>query len=236
MTLQILFHFANALALLAFLFRDQFHLRVVVAISMALQALYYFIVPGGPLFDPLIWKVMTVIANVAMIAILFHDRFGHRIDAELQPLFDALRILSPGQFRRLVAISTQLSGPAPLTVRGEVPAALYYVLSGEAEVVKDGRVPAIRQGVFLGEIAYLTDGYASADVNLKSGGSVIAWKHDALRRLTARDKTIDIALRSLLTQDLAIKTARSDMPAAPPVELIGPRYAPDISFIVGFRI
>lgn len=215
-----LFHVANAIALLAFVFRDQVHLRMVIVVSMILQGAYYYLLPGGPLYDPLVWKVLTVGLNIAMIAVLFRDRIGYGIDSRTRPLYERLRVLNYGQFRRLLDVAGRIEGPREELIRQDTkPDGLYYLLEGEAEISKDGGRLSVGSGIFLGEIAFLTQGVASANVALKPGAYCIAWDVVALRALMAREGAIDIAIRGLLNHDLASKTARSALPPPPrPVE------------------
>jgi len=220
---SVLFHVANAVALLAFLFRDQVHLRMVIVTSMILQGTYYYLLPGGPLYDPLIWKILTVVLNAAMIAVLFRDRIGYGIDSRTRPLYERLRVLNYGQFRRLLETARRIEGPRDLIRRDTKPGGLYYLLEGEAEITKDGGKLSVGPGLFLGEIAFLTDGVASANVALKPGAYCIAWDVAPLRALMAREGAIDIAIRGLLNHDLASKTARSALPA--PLSALGAEEA-----------
>lgn len=217
MALEILFHVGNAITLIAFLFRDQIQLRAVMILSMALQALYYTWLPGGPLFDPLLWKILTILLNLVMIVLIVRDRFGYDIEADLRPLFEAIKVLSPGQFRRLAKVAVRRSGPVQILSQGVAPDELFYLVKGEAEVVKNGRRLALQPGVFLGEIAFLSGGTATADVFLAEGAEALAWPVVELRQLMARDGRIEIGIRGVLSHDLAAKTARSHLPAAEPV-------------------
>ncbi|MBN9026471.1 MULTISPECIES: cyclic nucleotide-binding domain-containing protein [Kaistia] len=211
--LEIIFHVGNAIALIAYLFRDQIHLRVVVIVSMILQSSYYVLISaGGPLWDPLSWKILTIVVNVVMIALLFRDRLRFGIDDEVKPLFEAFGVLSPGQFRRLLACAERRGGAMPLTERGVRPTSLFHVLSGAAEVNKDGRRLGVGAGSFIGEIAFLTGGPATADVRLQAGARVLQWDVGRLRALMRKEKAIDIALRGLLSHDLAVKTSHSALP------------------------
>lgn len=211
--LEIMFHVANAIALIAYLFRDQVHLRLVVILSMALQAIYYLLISsGGPLFDPLIWKILTIVLNIGMIGLLFRDRLRFGIDDEVRPFFEAIDVLSPGQFRRLLSTAARVPGPMTLTQRGVRPGSLFYVLSGAAEVNKDGRRLNVGAGAFIAEIAFLTGGLATADVSLQAGARVLQWDVERLRALMRKEKAIDIALRGLLSRDLAVKTSQSALP------------------------
>ena len=212
--LEILFHVGNAITLIAFLFRDQIQLRTVMVLSMVLQALYYTWLPGGPWFDPLLWKLLTIALNMVMIVIILGDRYGYDIEADLRPLFEAIHVLSRGQYRRLIRIATRIEGPQPILRQGEKPRHLYYLVKGTAEVSKGGRVLAVEPGVFLGEIAFLSGGVATADVVLAPGSEALSWPVADLRQLMARDGTIEIGIRGVLSHDLAAKTARSHLPVS----------------------
>jgi CRP-like cAMP-binding protein len=215
-----LYHLANGLALLSLLMRDQFHLRLVFAVSLILQGLYYAAIPGGPLFDPLFWKVFSSITNFAMIGILFHDRIDFGIKDNLRDLRDRIKVLSPGQFRRLTATAKHVHGPLEsILVQNEIPDTVYYIIKGHASVHKDGGTIRLSHGSFLGEIAFLTGGAATATVSLDADAECVCWTHADLHALAEKDVAIDIALRGLFNHDLAHKVSRSalsSIPAAKP--------------------
>jgi hypothetical protein len=206
----ILFHVSNLMAFLAFLLRDQMHLRLLMAVSLFLQGLYYYAIPGGPLIDPLFWKVVSFLANLIMIVLVFGGRLDFGIPADLRTLFDKISVLSPGQFRKLIKTSTRTSsGLAAILTEGEKPTHLHYLLKGEATLHKGTHQHAIQPDTFLGEIAFLNQGAASATVTLNEGAECISWKTDDLRALMRKDKAIDIAMRGVFNHDLAAKVAKS---------------------------
>lgn len=214
---SVLYHIANGLALLSLLMRDQFHLRLVFAASLILQGIYYAAIPGGPLFDPLFWKVFSSITNLAMIAFLFHDRIDFGIKDNLRDLHDRIKVLSPGQFRRLARAAQHVHGPqANILVQNEIPDTVYYIIKGHAKVQKDGGTTRLSHGSFLGEIAFLTAGPATATVSLEDDAACINWTHAVLHKLGQSDVAIDIALRGLFNHDLAHKVARSVLTPATP--------------------
>ncbi len=205
-----LFHFSNLMAFLAFLLRDQLQLRVMMAVSLFLQGLYYYAIPGGPFFDPMFWKVVSFAANAIMIVLVFSGRLDFGIPSDLRNLFEKISVLSPGQFRKLVAISHRTTAQDdPIITEGQRPDCLYYLLGGSARIIKrhnEARVPA---GVFLGEIAFLSNQAASATVYLATDSACIAWRTDHLRQLMRKDKAIEIALRGVFNTDLAAKVSNS---------------------------
>lgn len=206
----IFFHVSNLMAFLAFLLRDQLQLRLLMAVSFVMQGLYYYSVPGGPLFDPLFWKIVSFIANVGMIVLLFGGKIDFGIPDELRGLFRQIAVLTPGQFRKLVAFAGR-SKPddMPLLVEGDHPHQLYYLIRGQAEITKGSSRHVIGPDIFLGEIAFLTGAAASATVRLLDDAECVSWDSPKLKALMARDKAIDIALRGLFNSDLAGKVASS---------------------------
>ncbi len=205
-----LFHASNLMAFLAFLLRDQLQLRVMMAVSLFLQALYYLAIPGGPFFDPLFWKVISFFANAAMIILVFSGRMDFGIPLDVRPLFKRIHVLSPGQFRKLIAHSTRSNASnTPLLVEGDIPTQLHYLLKGEALLQKAKHKNRISAGVFLGEIAFLNGTAASATVQLIDDAECISWNSAALHALMKNDKAIDIAMRGIFNHDLAAKVANS---------------------------
>jgi Cyclic nucleotide-binding domain len=205
-----LFHASNLLAFLAFLLRDQLQLRVMMAISLFLQALYYYAIPGGPFIDPLFWKVVSFVANMVMIVLVFGGRIDFGIPADLRGLFEKMAVLSPGQFRKLIRISQRTyASENLLLVEGERPDHLHYLLKGQAEIAKGQSRHWIEAGVFLGEVAFLNTTTASATVRLLSSAECVTWKTEDLKAMMNKDKAIDIAMRGIFNHDLAAKVAKS---------------------------
>jgi CRP-like cAMP-binding protein len=211
----VLFHLSNLMAFLAFLLRDQLQLRLMMAVSLFLQGLYYFSIPGGPFYDPLFWKIVSFLANAAIIILVFSGRLDFGIPADLRQLYETIHVLTPGQFRKLIAASSRVTtAQNPLLVADTKPESLFYLLNGQAQIKKGTHSAYVNAGVFLGEVAFLNDSNASATVELAEGGHCIQWNAKELKSLMKRDKAIDIAMRGLFNHDLAQKVATS-MPLQP---------------------
>jgi hypothetical protein len=205
-----LFHVSNLMAFLAFLLRDQLQLRLLMAVSFFLQGLYYYALPGGPLFDPLFWKIVSFAANLAMIILVFGGKLDFGVPQDLRGLFDKIKVLSPGQFRHLISRSQRVIGTgAAILVDGEKPANLYFLLKGEAQIIKRGQTTSLSPGIFLGEIAFLNDTTASATVVLPSGSECVAWDRMELQQLLRKYTAINIAMRGVFNSDMARKLAAS---------------------------
>ena len=214
----LLFHFSNLMAFLAFLLRDQLQLRLLMGLSLFLQALYYYAIPGGPLFDPLFWKVVSFVANLVMIVLVFGGKLDFGIPEDLRTLYDKMAVLSPGQFRKLISRTVRVhGGGSAILTEGMKPDRLYYLLKGEAQIIKNRQTTNLQAGAFLGEIAFLSDLPASATVVLNQGAECIAWNRAALLQMMKRDAALDIAMRGFFNHDLAYKVARS-VPITPPPE------------------
>jgi hypothetical protein len=214
----LLFHFSNLMAFLAFLLRDQLQLRLLMGISLFLQALYYYAIPGGPFFDPLFWKVVSFVANAVMIVLVFGGSLDFGIPEDLRSLFDKMAVLTPGQFRKLTARTVRVhGGGAAILTEGMKPDRLYYLLKGEAQIIKNRQTANLQAGAFLGEIAFLSDLPATATVVLNQGAECIAWNRAALLQTMKKDAALDIAMRGFFNHDLAYKVARS-VPITPPPE------------------
>ena len=96
-----------------------------------------------------------------------------------------------------------------ITVEGVVPHSLYYVYDGAIEVVKGGRPISVGTGSFIGEIAFLRGTPASASVALEPGTRYMEWPVERLRRHLDRHHALRLAFNRMLSDDLALKLARS---------------------------
>jgi CRP-like cAMP-binding protein len=206
----LLFHVSNLMAFLAFLLRDQLQLRVMMAVSLFLQGLYYYSIPGGPLFDPLFWKVVSFAANLLMILLVFGGRIDFGIPADLRSLYEKINVLTPGQFRKLIRSSTRTtSSDQPLLIENQKPDKLHYLLSGSANIKKGESSHTVANGIFLGEVAFLNETSASATVQLHEGAECVSWDSKTLKSMMHKDRALDIAMRGVFNHDLAAKVARS---------------------------
>ena len=209
-TFTLLFHVANLMAFLAFLLRDQLQLRLLMAVSFFMQGLYYYSIPGGPLIDPLFWKIVSFAANLLMIILVFGGKLDFGVPQDLSSLYEKISVLSPGQFRKLTSTSHRVSGGGTVILtKGERPQHLYFLLRGSVAINKQNQTTELLPGVFLGEIAFLNGTAASATVTLQEGAECIAWNSAELQKLLDRDQAINIAMRGVFNSDLAAKLATS---------------------------
>ncbi len=214
---SVLFHLANLLLFLALLLRDQLQLRLVLGLSLLLQAAYYFAVPGGPFLDPLFWGIAALAANAVMLAMVVSGRLDFGFPEDLRELYDKMAVLTPGKFRKLIARTVRVpGGGAAILTESMKPDRLYYLLKGEAQVIKNRQTATLQAGTFLGEIAFLSEMPASATVVLNPGAECLAWNRAALLQMMRKDAAIDIAMRGFFNHDLAYKVARSVPIMAPP--------------------
>ena len=198
------------MAFLAFLLRDQLQLRLLMAVSFFMQGLYYYSVPGGPLFDPLFWKIVSFAANLLMIVLVFGGKLDFGVPEDLRGLFEKIGVLSPGQFRKLISNAHRVVGNGEAILnKGEKPQQLYFLLKGRAAITKQSQTTELASGIFLGEIAFLNGSSASATVTLQDGAECIAWNSAELHKLLEKDRAINIAMRGIFNSDLAANLANS---------------------------
>lgn len=205
-----LIHVGAVLYLICFLFRDQIALRTFAITGDFAYTAYYYAAPATPLWEAIYWIIPNMGINIVMIFIILHDRRMTALSDEEMSLFQNLRGLTPGQFRRLLKLGKwqRLHEPMVLTREGEALDRLYYVLQGEVEVDKSGRKITVEPSVFIGELAYLRDKPATATVTAGKEAVVVSWSHKDLKRVTLKDSELNQSLSTLLSADLAEKVAR----------------------------
>jgi CRP-like cAMP-binding protein len=208
---QNLVHVAAIFTLVCYLFRDQIKLRIFAALGDALLTVYYVVAFETPLWNAMYWTILNVVINVAMILLLLRDRRMTLLTDDEMTLFRALETLSPGQFRKLLKLADWhvSAEPAQLTVEGEKPKHLYYILSGDVTIAKQGRSFMATPRTFIGEIAFLRGTSASATVTTPSDAHYVSWPVGELQDLLKRNDDLKNAFSALLSADMADKVARA---------------------------
>jgi Cyclic nucleotide-binding domain len=205
-----LIHVGAVLYLICFLFRDQILLRSFAIAGDFAYTAYYFTAASHPLWEAIAWIIPNMTINVVMIFLILRDRRMTTLSDDEMSLFQNLRGLNPGQFRRLMKLGSWESTDAPkiLTEEGKPLDRLYYVLRGDVEINKGERKIKMDPSVFIGELAYLRKKPATATVSVAPGATVMSWSHADLERATAKDVSLNTALGILLSNDMAEKVAR----------------------------
>jgi hypothetical protein len=204
-------HIGAALCLAGYLFRDQVMLRALVVLGDLVYILYYIVAPARPLWGGVFWSAVFVLANAWMMARIIADRTEFSMREEERELHGLLGVLTPGEFRRLVARGTWQVAAERTTITRENQhlARLFYVMDGRIEVEKAGKRFQILPPTFIGEVAFLTGHPASATVTVAAGARYMVWDTATLRRLQRRAPSLGAALGAALNRDMAIKVARS---------------------------
>jgi CRP-like cAMP-binding protein len=157
---------------------------------------------------------LVIAANLWMLYRATRDQQQFKLTAEQMMLFARLPGLSPGQFKQLLdlAIWQEPKEPLRLTIEGQRPDTLHYVLEGTVEVKKSGKVFALGPHAFVGELAFLREKPATATVTAKPGALLVSWKSTALRQLFKGHPAIEKVLSAILSADMAEKIAKADVP------------------------
>lgn len=205
-----LIHLGAVLYLICFLFRDQIALRSFAIAGDFAYTAYYFTAAAQPLWEAIAWIVPNMAINFFMIFLILRDKRMTSLNDDEMSLFQNLRELNPGQFRRLMKLGNWESTDTAktLTEEGKPLNRLYYVLRGDVEVDKAGRKIKVEPTAFIGELAYLRKKPATATVSVGPGAVVVSWVHADLEKATAKDEGLSNALGILLSNDMAEKVAR----------------------------
>jgi CRP-like cAMP-binding protein len=205
---------AAVLMLIGFTFRNPLKLRAFAILGNLTFIAYYVLISDVPLWTAIISAAAIIAVNVYMMWQILNDRKMFRLSAEELMLFSRLPGLTPGQYKSLLEISEwhnpQVS--LPLTILGEMPKALYYVLEGQVEVNRDGKRFAIGPHAFIGELAFLRQKPATATTFGNAGALIVSWEYAALRSLMSSNDGIRKAFDTMLSIDMAEKMAKSATP------------------------
>ncbi|UAB78206.1 cyclic nucleotide-binding domain-containing protein [Erythrobacter sp. SCSIO 43205] len=211
-----LIYLGAALLLVAYAIRDELKLRILIVISTFVYIAYYFLLPGGPLWDPIITSLLFVAINFWVLGQIAMERTTLRLSDDEKRLFEAFETLSPGQFRRVAAIAKWQRADDPsgtiLTQEDEPSDALFYVFEGVISVEKRGRQFRLPEGNFVGEVAFVLNRRTTATTVAPQSVRYVEWDSEALRKLGRKHEALRISLNALLTRDLAKKLSSSYQP------------------------
>ena len=205
----LVFNVGAAVFLVGFLIRDVVLSRAVFAVGVAVFV-YGFALGDGNFFA-LIWAVVVLLVNMAVIWASLRDRFTTPLSPEEQALAKEMPQFSDGDFRRLIqSCSWQtLDASLQLTEQGKPSKTLYYIVAGGATVTKSGKELEVGDNLLIGEISFSQDVPATATVHAHEGSVLISWPSKKLKRLLKR-KSLKAAFDALLSHDLADKLANDE--------------------------
>ena len=208
---QSLIHIGAILYLVCFLFRNQILLRCFAVAGDIAYTTYYYGVSSQPLWEAMFWSSTNILVNGVMLYILYSETKQGRLGDNELKLYRSLNGLTPGEFRRLIALGKwqTATGETVVTTEGQNLTKLFYILEGEVDIEKSGRKIEVKPELFIGEIAYLLQKPATATVKLKTGSLFIEWEHAVLQKAFQKQEGLKHALRALLSTDLAGKVARA---------------------------
>ena len=205
----LVFNVGAAVFLVGFLIRDVVLSRAVFAVGVAVFV-YGFALGDGNFFA-LVWAVVFLLVNMAVIWASLRDRFTTPLSPEEQALAKEMPQFSDGDFRRLMQSCTwqTLDASLQLTEQGKPSKTLYYIVAGGATVTKSGKELEVGDNLLIGEISFSQDVPATATVHAHEGSVLISWPSKKLKRLLKR-KSLKAAFNALLSDDLADKLANDE--------------------------
>lgn len=208
MSAEALFlHAANAIVVLAFLFKDILWLRLVMVVSSILMIGY------GRLSDqPLLagWEILFLAINAYHIIVLFQERQPLKLQGKLGEIHKLVfNEFSERDFLKLWNSGMDREYNGSVIVRQkETPDDLLFIVDGQA-VVKRGRKTLVRLDAynFIAEMSFLTGEPATATVKATGKVRVHCWSQTALHDLESVDPSLMARIRSILGKDLTKKLA-----------------------------
>lgn len=192
------------------LFRSQILLRSLLLVGSGLYLIYYALAAEDPLWQAMAATTTLALANAYGLSMLLLSRSTRIIPADQLPLYEMLSGLEPGDFKALMRFGTArtLVNDETLTVKGEVPDRLFYIIDGAVEIEKDTAIRfRIASRHFIGEVSLVLGTPASATVWAPAGTRVIEWRRGDLAKAMDRQNRLKLAVEALIARDMARKVA-----------------------------
>ncbi len=201
---------AAATQAVGLIFRTQITLRIFLLVGSGLYLVYYAVAAQTPLWEAMAATTAIALANVYGLILLILSRSARMIPADQAGLHQMLGGLEPGDFRSLMRFGRirTLQADEILTVAGQVPDRLLYVIDGDVEIEK-GSTPRFRIAPrhFIGEVSLVLDSPASATVWAAAGTQLVEWPRGRLLQEMRRRTRLKLAVEALIARDMARKVA-----------------------------
>ena len=197
---------------LAFLFRSQIYIRLLVVLGSVCYCAYYLTVGSEPLWDAFLGTALIALASFQGMVRLWLSRIPAILNSADRPVWRLMGDIEPGLFRQLSRAGKriEIETTTILTQEGAAPDALWFLIEGELRLERRRQPSARLQGSgFVGEIAWLNRGSASATVIAEPGTKLIRWHVPTLRRTLRKNHRLELALEALIAHDMARKLANS---------------------------
>ena len=209
---KLLGHLSYVLLVASMMMRRMKTLRIVAVAAGTVSALYgWFFLRD---FVTVFWEVIFVAVNLAQLIIMEianrRARFG---EEEARFVAAALPDVERGEARRVLRLAERLeiAEGETLTVEGERPGRLWFVLQGAARVEKDGRMVGVcARDDFVGEIGFMLDTTATATAVVTHPMHCLVFDTARLRELLARQPALRHALEASFNRDLVGKLVKAN--------------------------
>lgn len=186
------------------------HLRVLLGISLLLDAVY---LTTGELLvlaaTPSHWVLLAM--NLLLLAAYLRGHTTLGFNQREKRLFKAFETLTPGQFRQVMRAGQMKTVTAPTEVirQSTYSTQLFYVEGFRFGLQKGDQQSEAKGPAFVGEISFLTGEAASATVIFPPGTPYVEWQVAELHDLMHANSGLKNALVARFSLDLAAKVARS---------------------------
>ena len=205
-------HVAFGLIALSYLVREILWLRIISLVASFAAIAYNHFAPDRPLWLVIGWNVVFIAVNVGHVMWLLRERRGLEFSDEEKELRETIfPMLPPLDFARLLRLGTwrDAGNGEALVNAGQESSQLYLIYRGAVAVEKEGEPRRqLGDGAFVGEVSFLTGSGSAATVRTVEPTRLLAWDKDSLHSLTRRNATIQRALQSAISCDLAEKLKR----------------------------
>lgn len=205
----LLYGFAFLASMLAFAMTSMEKLRLLIVMSSAAYAVYYFMFPAEPLWLDVGSEIALIAINGFMLVFTIWSNSRIKFNQSEQLLFEnEFSNLTRIEFNKLLKISEwNLEKPGYVYTRiGEPVNDISYIVSGHVEAkLADGSIVIINEGSVIGEVSFRLGCHASATVTAADSCVCLRWNQDELRKLCQKSANIKRELDSLFSSDMARK-------------------------------
>jgi hypothetical protein len=206
-------HLAFGLIAFSYLVKDIMYLRLLSIIASLFGCFFNYTVPAEPMWLPIGWNLLFVVAYLYHIGILLYEKRPIKMDGKNTELYHTLfQNMSPVEYLKISNAAewkTFKSGETIIKEKNLVPD-LVLIYNGTVDVaVNKNKVAELKDGQFVGEMSFLTEKSATATCIVKHDAECLVWKQREFKELLKRNPSLYFSVQSLLSAQVSSNLVNS---------------------------
>lgn len=205
---------ANIILTIGSSIKNSFYLRFAIVLGGVFEIIYYFKVPGEPLWTSIIWAIIIICLNIYFIGVIYYEKYTINLTEDEKKIYYSLfSNMEMTQFHKFIKLAekVEMNSKEIIIEEGKFSDRLYLILDGMAEVLVDKySVAYVHNGTFIGEMSFLSGKVPTATVQASIQTVMLVWKKHDVKKFSDNDPGFEQKLQQVLSTDIILKLTKQN--------------------------